>query len=811
MVRFSEHRLIYATQRALEAQRIKAGVTVQNDMTKKPTRVATDQGTMSATEYAAAQQKQRQVSNEPATAQSFMDASGRDTRFTYDAQGNRSDQMTSAGTMAPVPTVLGSKPYQAPEQLIDQHLTPLNSSQKGEQKRLAERQAKLSVEEQINNKYAGSGASQTDVNNEIASVYNMDKAKQDAASTEAGNDAASSAAATEAQDPMAAGMQGFLANLPPEAQALAPLFENILHSISAGQEESAKATEAMLNGGTLDVNGNPVQVQGLNPAYDAMEKKIADMEAGYTQMQEGIQGMLDKAAEQQEEAISQQEKAAKDRMAWQETDMLRQAAREKQAAVDSRIARLALTGGFGSDGGLREIEETRASYENRMDDIKTEFGVQRTELAAKFTGMYLEASNNHLNASIQNIKDTASALERIAGQSLSTKQARMSAENSVLTNFLSTQTAARKEYATELKNYAGTMQDMMNQSRADKRAQEQIGFQQLEWAIQNYGTSMPDSFIETLAKKLPGVDVRSLAKTATVDEIKRRGTGSGGGGIGGFAAYMKKAGGAAPTFEDFMNEKKGTTNAAIKAAGGIEAFTKGGGIVPSPADLRAEYEARTSAETQTDPTAIARRFIMKKGTLDAAKRKDSERTLNDFLSAGDYEGAAEYVDSIGDDVPSTESQGFTQALNARYDVQKLHDVVNNLGSMGPVTGRLRDLNPYDNDVVRVQQLITQTVPNLARGIFKEVGILTDSDVERYTTTLENPRLTVEQAMQTYNDLMDKVNVSMQNQIDVWDANGKRTAGFKNLYTAGAPGTGANDIAPANDADQAYALSILVGQ
>ena len=633
---------------------------------------------------------------------------------------------------------------------------------------------------------------------EAVSLQEQISQAQDKEKKKGDESAASDAASQQMQNPQQAGASAFFQNLPPEAAALAPYFENILSEISAGQDANAEATNAMLNGGTIDVNGQQVNVKGINSVYDEMDKKIADMEAGYNSIQEGIQGMLDKVKEQQEKTISEQEEAAKERLAWQETQMLRQVAKEKQAAVDARIARLALTGGFGSDGGLREIEETRAAYENRIDDIKTEFGVQRTDLAAKFTGLYMEASNKHLTDSIQNIKDTAAALERIAGQSLSNKQARNTAEQNVLGKFLETQTAGRKEYAASLKDFALQMQDAINQERTFKKLDQDQAWEEFKWLKNTYGVNLPESAIAGLSKRLPGYDLKTLAQQQTADEVAKSRSG---GGIGGFASYQLNGLGQPPSFENFLKQKE--TDALASGAVKFDTSAK------AMADYKKEYAARYSAQTQTDPSSIISRFEQRAAAqnLSGPVYKRTAALVNQYIQNGQYQQAADIVDNIGDDVPSTEATSFQQALNARYDILKLHDAMQQIGQFGPVTGRLKDLDPYNADVVRVQNLITQTVPNLARGVFREVGVLTDQDVARYTKTLENPQLTLQQAQNAYNDLIDKVNVSMQNQLDVWDAGNKRTKGFKQIYKA----TPVMTQNPAASADEDYANSILLGK
>lgn len=56
---------------------------------------------------------------------------------------------------------------------------------------------------------------------------------------------------------------------------------------------------------------------------------------------------------------------------------------------------------------------------------------------------------------------------------------------------------------------------------------------------------------------------------------------------------------------------------------------------------------------------------------------------------------------------------------------------------GPIIGRLRGLNPYDQDAKTLQAALIAITPNLARGVYNEVGVLTDNDVKLYQGTLPN--------------------------------------------------------------------------
>lgn len=47
------------------------------------------------------------------------------------------------------------------------------------------------------------------------------------------------------------------------------------------------------------------------------------------------------------------------------------------------------------------------------------------------------------------------------------------------------------------------------------------------------------------------------------------------------------------------------------------------------------------------------------------------------------------------------------------------------------------MNPYDVNAQVINNLLTSITPGIARGVYGEVGVLTDSDIERYKATLPN--------------------------------------------------------------------------
>jgi len=53
----------------------------------------------------------------------------------------------------------------------------------------------------------------------------------------------------------------------------------------------------------------------------------------------------------------------------------------------------------------------------------------------------------------------------------------------------------------------------------------------------------------------------------------------------------------------------------------------------------------------------------------------------------------------------------------------------------PILGRLRGWNPYDKSAKEIESMLQAVVPNMARGIYGEVGVLTDNDIKNYKQIL----------------------------------------------------------------------------
>jgi hypothetical protein len=116
---------------------------------------------------------------------------------------------------------------------------------------------------------------------------------------------------------------------------------------------------------------------------------------------------------------------------------------------------------------------------------------------------------------------------------------------------------------------------------------------------------------------------------------------------------------------------------------------------------------------------------------------------------------------------------------------------------GPVAGRVRRLTSggADANISRIDGLLTASTPNLARGVFREVGVLTDEDVKRYRALLPDVNDTAAQRKQKLADLRVRMAQQTEETLATLKAAGRDVAGLREKIlgdaaksTSAAPGT-----------------------
>ena len=101
---------------------------------------------------------------------------------------------------------------------------------------------------------------------------------------------------------------------------------------------------------------------------------------------------------------------------------------------------------------------------------------------------------------------------------------------------------------------------------------------------------------------------------------------------------------------------------------------------------------------------------------------------------------------------------------------------------GPIVGIVKSANPYDTKAQLMKAEITAIVPKLARGVYGEVGVLTDADIENYSRTIASLKNTADVNKAVMAMTLEIATRSLANQLNSLSAGGRDVSKFESIYT-----------------------------
>jgi len=128
----------------------------------------------------------------------------------------------------------------------------------------------------------------------------------------------------------------------------------------------------------------------------------------------------------------------------------------------------------------------------------------------------------------------------------------------------------------------------------------------------------------------------------------------------------------------------------------------------------------------------------------------------------------------------SEAEPLTNAKRVADGLQDLQATIQGANT-DPILGVFKRVNPYNLEAATIDAAITQLVPQLARGTYGEVGVLTDADVARYSNTLPNLTNTEEQNKAVMALTLRKVRSGLVSQLESMAAAGRDVSGFVGIY------------------------------
>lgn len=160
-------------------------------------------------------------------------------------------------------------------------------------------------------------------------------------------------------------------------------------------------------------------------------------------------------------------------------------------------------------------------------------------------------------------------------------------------------------------------------------------------------------------------------------------------------------------------------------------------------------------------------YVEKKNELKKAKDPSIDELL--AFSAGGKDLWAEEVKALSK---------FDQALG---QVGAIQEQIKDM-STWPILWRLRNMNPYDTDAQVLKAQLSSLIPNLARWVYGEVGVLTDQDIVNYAKTIPNLTSTDDVNKLVLAMTLDTIAWGYKKQLQTLAASWRDVSGFVGLYS-----------------------------
>jgi len=170
--------------------------------------------------------------------------------------------------------------------------------------------------------------------------------------------------------------------------------------------------------------------------------------------------------------------------------------------------------------------------------------------------------------------------------------------------------------------------------------------------------------------------------------------------------------------------------------------------------------------------SIAGNFRGKVASSLAKKRQE-------LIKSGDTVGLLR-SSAGGKDISDTTLQSLNKGLGVLEQIGGLAADIQNIDT-GPIVGAFKGRNPWDTNASVIKARLNSIIPNLARGIYGEVGVLTDNDIKIYRETLPNlstPQAAIPALLYI---TVDRIRKSYEGSLKTQAAGGRDVSGFAGIY------------------------------
>ena len=152
-----------------------------------------------------------------------------------------------------------------------------------------------------------------------------------------------------------------------------------------------------------------------------------------------------------------------------------------------------------------------------------------------------------------------------------------------------------------------------------------------------------------------------------------------------------------------------------------------------------EWTGRSSAQLVDDimaGTSNTKDIEAMPKKLQEETNAELSRRRKEAKGSGDTIGIVRASAGNTKDLDATALMNYSKKVNILTQLTDIQESFKKLkGGTDPIIGILRKNNPYDSIAREFNAKLTAVVPNLARGVYGEVGVLTNQDIETYKKTI----------------------------------------------------------------------------
>lgn len=172
--------------------------------------------------------------------------------------------------------------------------------------------------------------------------------------------------------------------------------------------------------------------------------------------------------------------------------------------------------------------------------------------------------------------------------------------------------------------------------------------------------------------------------------------------------------------------------------------------------------------------------ISTKNNYRALVASEINKRAQKALDTGDLYGVMRASAAYDKEPSDTFLTSMEKVISTLGQIGVLQENIQNTKT-GPIVGSFRGANPWDTNAQTIKAQLNAIVPNLARGVYGEVGVLTDNDIKTYSKTLPTITSTEDVRNAILYITVDMIRRNVESKIRNQAAGQRDMSGYANIY------------------------------